>query len=113
MVSVITAGVISSFKCNNTKILAHGIHVARFADFERSARRKLAQLEIADHLDDLQIPPGNCLEAHPDSSFGNQSIRINDQWRVCFRWSGAVADDVEIEQWGRSKSTTWRVRTSG
>jgi proteic killer suppression protein len=60
------------------------------------ARRKLRQLEIAGCLDDLKVPPGNRLEALKGKRSGQYSIRINDQWRVCFRWSNAGADDVEI-----------------
>ena len=60
------------------------------------ARRKLRQLEIAARLDDLKIPPGNRLEALKGRRAGQYSIRINDQWRVCFRWTQAGALDVEI-----------------
>ncbi|MDZ7832298.1 MAG: type II toxin-antitoxin system RelE/ParE family toxin [Desulfobacterales bacterium] len=55
------------------------------------ARRKLRQLEIANHLEDLRIPPGNHLEALKGSRAGQYSIRINDQWRICFRWSNGFA----------------------
>ncbi len=60
------------------------------------ARRKLRQLEIAGRLDDLRIPPGNRLEALKGERSGQYSIRINDQWRVCFRWEEGGAEDVEI-----------------
>ncbi|MEO8223842.1 MAG: type II toxin-antitoxin system RelE/ParE family toxin [Gammaproteobacteria bacterium] len=60
------------------------------------ARRKLRQLDIASRLDDLRVPPGNRLEALKGGRFGQYSIRINDQWRFCFRWSSAGAADVEI-----------------
>jgi len=60
------------------------------------ARRKLRQLEIAMRLDDLRIPPGNRLERLKGSRDGQMSIRINDQWRICFRWSSIGAEDVEI-----------------
>jgi proteic killer suppression protein len=60
------------------------------------ARRKLRQLEIANRLDDLGVPPGNRLEALRGQRLGQYSIRINDQWRVCFRWTAAGAEDVEI-----------------
>ena len=60
------------------------------------ARRKLRQLEIADRLDDLRAPPGNRLEALKRNRLGQHSIRINDQWRVCFRWTDGGAEDVEI-----------------
>ena len=60
------------------------------------ARRKLRQLEIANHIKDLRVPPGNRLEALKGNRSGQYSIRINDQWRVCFRWSDGFAEDVEI-----------------
>jgi len=60
------------------------------------ARRKLRQLEIANRLDDLRVPPGNHLEALKGNRSGQYSIRINDQWRVCFRWTDGGADSVEI-----------------
>ena len=60
------------------------------------ARRKLRMLNNAAALDDLRIPPANRLEALKGKRKGEHSIRINDQWRVCFRWSGNGAHDVEI-----------------
>ena len=60
------------------------------------ARRKLRQIEIAIRLEDLKVPPGNHLEALKGNRSGQYSIRINDQWRVCFRWTDGGADDVEI-----------------
>ncbi len=60
------------------------------------ARRKLRQLEIANRLEDLKVPPGNHLEALKGNRSGQYSIRINDQWRVCFRWMDGGADGVEI-----------------
>ncbi len=60
------------------------------------ARRKLRQLEIAGRLDDLRVPPGNRLESLKGDRSGQYSIRINDQWRVCFRWEEAATEDVEI-----------------
>jgi proteic killer suppression protein len=65
-------------------------------NIEAVARRKLRQLEIASRLDDLRVPPGNRLEALKGSRSGQYSIRINDQWRVCFRWSDGGFEDVEI-----------------
>jgi proteic killer suppression protein len=62
----------------------------------RVALRKLRQLEIAGVLDDLRVPPGNRLEALKGDRVGQQSIRINDQFRVCFHWTEAGAEDVEI-----------------
>jgi len=59
-------------------------------------RRKLRQLEIANRLEDLKVPPGNHLEVLKGNRSGQYSIRINDQWRVCFRWTEGGADGVEI-----------------
>mgnify|MGYP001095176664 FL=1 len=87
---------IRSFKCPDTAALASGVRVRRFASIESVARRKLRQLEIAGRLDDLRVPPGNRLEALKGRGAGQFSIRINDQWRVCFRWEDDGADDVEI-----------------
>lgn len=60
------------------------------------ARRKLRQLEIASQLDDLRVPPGNRLEALKRDRVGQHSIRINDQFRLCFRWTGQGPEEVEI-----------------
>jgi proteic killer suppression protein len=60
------------------------------------ARRKLEQLNQAALLDDLRVPPGNRLEALKGDRAGQYSIRLNDQFRVCFRWTGTDAEDVEI-----------------
>ncbi len=87
---------IRSFRCPDTKRLALGWAVPRFQAFERVARRKLRQLEIADCLDDLRIPPGNRLEALRGDRAGQHSIRINDQYRLCFLWLDAGPEAVEI-----------------
>ena len=87
---------ILSFKCAATEALARGDRVRRFVNIADAARRKLRQLEIAGRLDDLRVPPGNRLEALKGDRAGQYSIRINDQWRVCFRWMEAGAEDVEI-----------------
>ncbi len=63
---------------------------------ERTALRKLRQLDAAVALADLRVPPGNRLEKLRGKRAGQHSIRINDQWRICFRWSGSDAHDVEI-----------------
>lgn len=65
-------------------------------NIEAIARRKLRQLEIAAWLNDLRVPPGNRLESLKGDRVGLYSIRINDRWRVCFRWTEAGAEDVEI-----------------
>ena len=87
---------IRSFRCADTESLARGGYVRRFDGIARVARRKLRQLEIAGRLDDLRVPPGNRLEALKGSRQGQHRIRVNDQWRVCFRWTTAGAVDVEI-----------------
>ncbi len=87
---------IKSFKWANTEALARGQDVKRFANIARVARRELRQIEIAGRLEDLRIPPGNHFEALKGDRSGQYSIRINDQWRVCFRWTDAGAEDVEI-----------------
>jgi len=71
-------------------------HVGQFVNIAKVARRKLRQLEIANRLDDLRVPPGNHLEELKGDRSGQYSIRINDQWRVCFRWTDAGAENVEI-----------------
>ena len=87
---------IHSFKYKDTKALSNGQRVKRFVNIENVARRKLRQLEIANRIEDLRIPPGNRLEALKGDRSGQYSIRINDQWRICFYWSNSGADDVEI-----------------
>lgn len=87
---------IRSFKCAETEALSKGAHVRRFVNIATVARRKLRQLEIAGRLDDLMVPPGNRLESLKGDRARQYSIRINDQWRVCFRWTDAGAEDVEI-----------------
>jgi len=87
---------IKSFRCAETEALASGDRVKRFANIADVARRKLRQLEIAGHLDDLRVPPGNRLEALKGNRAGEHSIRINDQWRLCFRWTTSGAENVEI-----------------
>ena len=87
---------IVSYKDGDTERLAGGRRVKRFVDFEAVARRKLRQLQVAGRLDDLRVPPGNRLEALKGDRAGRHSIRINDQYRVCFRWTTSGAKDVEI-----------------
>ena len=87
---------IISFRCSDTEALANGRRVKRFANIEAVARRKLRQLQIAGRLEDLRVPPGNRLKVLKGGRAGQHSIRVNDQFRVCFRWSTAGAEDVEI-----------------
>lgn len=68
----------------------------RFAGIESVIRRKLRQLEIAGVLEDLRVPPGNRLETLKGDRAGQYSIRVNDQFRICFRWTQAGPEDVEI-----------------
>ncbi len=87
---------IRSFKCKYAETLSKGQRVKRFVNIANVARRKLRQLEIANRIDDLKVPPGNHLEALKGDRSGQHSIRINNQWRVCFHWTDAGAEDVEI-----------------
>jgi proteic killer suppression protein len=87
---------IRSYKDSDTEKLANGERTTRFVSIEAVARRKLRQLQIAACLDDLRIPPGNRLEMLKGDRNGQYSIRVNDQYRVCFYWSSGMATDVEI-----------------
>ena len=87
---------IKSFKNKETEDLFSDMHVARFSAIERPARRKLLYLHRARVLRDLAVPPSNRLEALKKDREGQHSIRINDRWRICFRWEEGNALDVEI-----------------
>lgn len=87
---------IQSFKCKDTQALYEGKRPRKFKAFVVVAERKLAQLDAAQTLDFLKAPPGNRLEALKGDRKGQHSIRINDQWRICFVWSGVGPVDVEI-----------------
>ncbi len=87
---------IHSFACAETERLFNSIAVARFRNIERVARRKLLQLHAATELASLKVPPGNQLEALKGDRKGQHSVRINDQWRLCFVWRQDGAHDVEI-----------------
>ena len=87
---------IHSFACPDTKTLFHSQAVPRLRNIEQPARRKLLQLHAATGLASLRIPPGNQLEALKGDRKGQHSIRINDQWRVCFVWREDGAHHVEI-----------------
>ncbi len=87
---------IRSFADKDTERLARRERVRRFVNFERVALRKLAMVQAAHVLDDLRVPPGNRLEALKGDCAGQHSIRINDQYRICFVWKEDGAHDVEI-----------------
>ena len=87
---------IKSFRCKETEKLFNDESSRRFASIQRVVRRKLEMLEAAQRLDDLKSPPGNRLEALKGDRAGQHSLRINDQFRICFRWSNGGAWDVEI-----------------
>ena len=80
----------------DTDALAAGRRTRGFTRFESVARRELRQLEIAGRLDELRVPPGNRLEALKGDRAGQHSIKINDQYRLCFRWTPAGPADVEV-----------------
>lgn len=87
---------IQSFRCPRTERLFHRERVKDFAAIERVALRKLAMLNAAHALGDLTAPPGNQLEKLKANRAGQHSIRINDQWRICFAWYEGNAREVEI-----------------
>ena len=87
---------IQSFHCAQTKALFDGRRVARFANIAAVAMRKLQQIHAATSLEFLRIPPNNRLEKLSGDREGQWSIRINDQWRVCFEWQDGHARRVEI-----------------
>lgn len=87
---------IKSFRCRDTEALFANKLVRRFSAIERVARRKLLMISAATRIDDLRVPPGNRLEPLKGDRAGQYSIRINDQWRICFSWVDGAAHDVEI-----------------
>ncbi len=87
---------IKSFGCAETEKLHNREHVRRFQGFVRIAQRKLAQIHAATQLRDLAAPPENRLEALRGDRKGQHTIRINDQWRICFLWKDGDAYEVEI-----------------
>lgn len=87
---------IESFACAETEKIFHARMSRRLPpDMQRTARRKLLQLDAATQLRNLAVPPGNRLEALKGGRAGRHSIRVNDPWRICFRWE-AGAHEVEI-----------------
>lgn len=87
---------IQSFRCSDTQKLFNTGRSARFSGIAGVATRKLAQLHAAVTLEFLRSPPGNRLEALKRDRAGQHSIRINDQWRLCFAWTEAGPSNVEI-----------------
>jgi toxin HigB-1 len=87
---------IRSFRDHRTEALFNDQDTPGFRSIERIARRKLLYLHQVQRLDELKIPPGNRLEALKGPRKGQHSIRINDQWRICFRWKDGDAFDVQI-----------------
>jgi proteic killer suppression protein len=87
---------IRSFRDGETKLLFETGESRRFSQIAKVAARKLDQLALAVSLQDLRVPPANRLEALKGDRRGQHSIRINDQYRVCFRWQQDGAHDVEI-----------------
>ncbi len=87
---------IKSFKCKDTEKLFNDFDVKKFRSISRTARMKLEILNAAVTLDSLKIPPGNRLEQLRGNRKGQYSIRINSQWRICFKWKNENAHNVEI-----------------
>jgi len=87
--------VIKTFRCDDTERLFNGARVRRFVNIESVARRKLEMVAAAKKLEDLRSQPGNRLEALKGDRAGQHSIRVNDQYRLCFRWNDS-AENVEI-----------------
>ena len=87
---------IQSFSCKETRALYEGENPRRFKAFISVAERKLSQLDAAQTLDFLKAPPGNHLEALKRDRKDQHSVRINDQWRICFVWTDVGPTNVEI-----------------
>jgi proteic killer suppression protein len=89
--------VIDSFKDKETEKIWNGEYSKRFpVEIQRIARRKLVHIHSAINLNDLRVPPGNRLHPLENTRKGQYSIRINERWRICFRWAGRNAHDVEV-----------------
>jgi proteic killer suppression protein len=88
--------VIGSFADRNAELIFDGARSRRYSGLESIIERKLRAIEAAVSLQDLMVPPGNRLEALKRDRKGQHSIRINDQYRLCFRWKGNHAYEIEI-----------------
>ena len=88
---------IRSFKCKDTEKIFKRLYSKKFPnDIQRSALKKLRMINRAQNIQDLRVPPGNRLEELKGNRKGQHSIRINDQWRICFEWHENDAFNVEI-----------------
>jgi proteic killer suppression protein len=87
---------IQSFKCWDTEAMFSGKRIERFTGIQSAGMRKLAILNVTGRIEDLNVPPGNRLEKLKGARQGQWSIRINNQWRICFRFESGNALDVEI-----------------
>jgi proteic killer suppression protein len=88
---------IQSFKCKETAKIFHGLISRKFpADILTRSFNKLASIHVSTTLDDLRSPPSNHLEQLGGDRVGQYSIRINDKYRICFKWTDGIAYDVEI-----------------
>jgi proteic killer suppression protein len=87
---------IRTFRCKDAEVLFNREGSSRFQSIENGARRKLMMLNNAQSLQDLRVLPGNRLELLTGDRKGQHSIRVNDQWRICFVWRRGDAYEVEI-----------------
>jgi len=87
---------ILTFNCPDTEALFNGQRIVRFVNIQSVAIRKLAMINRVAKVEELRVPPGNRLEALKGNRAGQHSIRINDQWRVCFVFTNGHATNVEI-----------------
>ncbi len=87
---------IKGFRCKETERVFQRRHSRRFSGIQRIALRKLLVLDAAGSLEDLRVPPANRLEKLSRDRRGQHSLRINDQWRICFHWRDGHAHEVEI-----------------
>ena len=91
---------IKSFACTSTEAIFQDRRTPDLpSTIQTTARRKLVQINLAQQLSDLRVPPGNHLEALKGNRKGQHSIRINDQWRICFIWTPSGAESVKIEDY--------------